>query len=116
MKAHIVYKICDRRRWEAAEKVGRFSGAEIDIEDGFIHFSTADQLPSTLALHFKGRNNLVLVAVDAVGLGEEIFYEEARGGTLFPHLYQPLSMKHVLWVKPLPLDKTGVHIIPGPGQ
>ena len=116
MDTHIVYKICDRRLWQAAEKVGLFSGAEIDIEDGFIHFSTADQLPSTLALHFEGRNNLVLIAVDAFTLGKEIIYEEARDGALFPHLYQSLSMKHVVWVKPLSLDKAGVHTLPELGQ
>lgn len=107
----IIFKICDQTLWSDAEKLGRFDGAEIDITDGFIHFSTAEQLASTLSKHFAGRKGLALIAVDGKVLGEKIVYEEARG-SLFPHLYGPLSIENVLWVKPLALDGNGMHILP----
>ena len=107
-----VYKICDQNLWSDAEKAGVFNGAEIDLADGFIHFSTFDQVASTLAKHFAGRKDLLLIAVDAEALGEEIVYEEARGGFLFPHLYQPLSLDHVLWAKPIKTGDNAQHIIP----
>ncbi len=108
----VIYKICDVALWAKAERAGVFNGAEIDINDGFIHFSTGDQLASTLARHFAGRDNLLLIAVDAKTLGSKVIYEEARDGDLFPHLYQPLELKYVLWTKSLAIDASGGHIIP----
>ncbi len=108
----VVYKICDQNLWSNAEKAGVFNGAEIDLVDGFIHFSTFDQVASTLAKHFAGRQGLLLVAVDAQALGEKIVYEEARGGIMFPHLYQPLSLDNVMWAKPIKTGDNREHIIP----
>ena len=39
-------------------------------------------------------------------------YEPSRGGDLFPHLYAPLPLSAVLWVKPLPLGADGGHVFP----
>ncbi len=108
---NIIFKVCDQTLWEDQQKTGRFTGAGIDIADGFIHFSTADQLASTLAKHFAGCENLVLIAINAEALGDKIVYEEARG-SLFPHLYEALPMDHVLWVRPLALDSEGRHKLP----
>lgn len=116
MKQSIVYKICDKHLWAEAENSGVFSGAEIDIADGFIHFSTLDQTASTLEKHFVGRKDLLLIAVDAAAMGDEIIYEEARGGILFPHLYKPLPLTRVLWVKPIDTDENDKHILPDLSQ
>ena len=102
-----IYKICDFDLWDSAEKLGRFTGAEIDMEDGFIHFSTADQLSETLRLHFAGRDGLCLITVDASLL--DIRSEPARSGDLFPHLYADLPLSAVRSVDPLPLGSDGLH-------
>ncbi len=44
-----IYKICPKPLWEAALEAGRFDGAPIDLADGFIHFSTAEQARETAA-------------------------------------------------------------------
>ncbi|MGB2007703.1 MAG: DUF952 domain-containing protein, partial [Candidatus Puniceispirillaceae bacterium] len=36
-----IYKVCDSGLWEDAKQAGKFIGAEIDLQDGYIHFSTA---------------------------------------------------------------------------
>ena len=36
----------------------------------------------------------------------------SRGGALFPHLYAPLPLSAVKWVKPLPLGADGRHVFP----
>jgi len=110
--SNIIYKICPRPLWDEAEKAGRFDGASIDLTDGFIHFSTAGQAAETAAKHFAGQRDLVLIAVDGARLGDALKYEVSRGGALFPHLYAPLSMPDVLWVKPLPLGPDGAHQFP----
>ena len=107
-----VYKICPEFLWREAEKAGRFDGAPIDHADGFIHFSTAGQAAETAARHFAGQKDLLLVAVDAAALGDGLKYEASRGGALFPHLYAPLELSAVRWVKPLPLAADGGHAFP----
>ena len=108
----LIYKICDRALWREAERAGVFGGAPVDRRDGYIHFSTADQLAETAEKHFAGQSNLVLVAVDAAALGPALKWEPSRGGALFPHLYSDLRLDHVRWVKPLPLGPDGRHQFP----
>ena len=108
----IVYKICPEALWRAAEKTGRFDGAPIDIADGFIHFSTADQVRETAAKHFAGQAGLLLIAIDAARLGGALKYEISRGGALFPHLYAPLFPTTAIWVEPLQLGADGLHVFP----
>jgi uncharacterized protein (DUF952 family) len=108
----LIYKICSEALWRDAERAGVFLGAGVDATDGYIHFSTAAQAPETAARHFSGQDDLGLVAVDAEGLGEALRYEPSRGGDLFPHLYAPLRLDAVRWVRPLPLRPDGRHVFP----
>lgn len=107
-----VYKICSKEAWEQAEKAGVFTGAPVDEEDGFIHFSTGTQVAETAARHFAGQDDLVLVAVGSGDLGDDLKWEPSRGGEYFPHLYAPLQTSVVQWVRPLPLDGDGRHFFP----
>lgn len=110
--SQIIYKITPEAPWREAEANGRFTGAPIDIADGFIHFSTAAQARETAAKHFSGQTDLLLVAVDGASLGDALKYEVSRGGALFPHLYGVLELSAVLWVKPLRLGADGTHQFP----
>lgn len=108
----IIYKISDVALWNEARRLGVFTGAPVDVADGFIHFSTAAQAAETAARHFAGRGDLVLMAVDADALGAGLRHEPSRGGALFPHLYGQLPLAAVRWVKPLPLGPNGKHVFP----
>ncbi len=107
-----IYKICEASLWRDAERARVFHGASVDARDGFIHFSTAAQVAETAAKHFAGATDLLLVAVDAAALGPSLKWEVSRGGALFPHLFAPLTLDRVLWVKPLPLGDDGRHAFP----
>lgn len=106
----IIYKILPAELWAAAEADGEFAGAGIDLVDGYIHFSTADQVAQTAALHFTEQAGLVLVAVDATVL--DIAWEESRGGQLFPHLYAALPLSAVQAVHDMPVGDDGLHRFP----
>jgi uncharacterized protein (DUF952 family) len=107
-----VYKIADAAEFAAAQRAGSYSGAAIDIADGFVHFSTALQLAETLRLHFRGRSGLVLAAVRAADLGAALRWEPSRGGELFPHLYGPLPMSAVAWNEGIDVDDDGNCALP----
>jgi uncharacterized protein (DUF952 family) len=85
----IAYKILTAEQAGALES-GVFAGAPVDLADGYIHLSTAAQVPETLARHFAGQENLVIAAVDLSQLGDAVRWEVSRGGALFPHLYGTL--------------------------
>lgn len=102
----IVYKICDAALWDEAVATGVFAGARIDLEDGFIHFSTAAQVAETARRHFRDRSGLVLVAIETDGL--DMVWEPSRGGDLFPHLYASLPVTSAVSVTTLACDDDGV--------
>lgn len=107
----LIYKICPADLWAEAERSGRFDGAPVDLADGYIHFSTAEQARETARRHFAGQDGLLLIAVEDGDLGPALRYEPSRGGALFPHLYAPLELGSVRRVVPLPLGPQG-HVFP----
>jgi uncharacterized protein (DUF952 family) len=108
----IIYKILPESIWADAQRSGTFHGSAVDLQDGFIHFSTATQAAETAAKHFAGQGDLVLLRVDATALGARLKWEPSRGGALFPHLYGDLDVKAVIRVYQLPLGTDGKHQLP----
>ena len=110
--AELIYHMCRRAEWQAAEEDGVYRGSSQDAADGFIHFSTASQLRASAAKHRAGQRDLLLIAVDPAVLGDALKWEKSRGDALFPHLYGALPLPSVRWTKELPLDQTGRHLFP----
>ena len=107
----LIYKILRASEWAAFRQAARTEGAPVDLSDGFIHFSTAEQAPATAAKHFSGADDLTLLAVNADSLGDALKWEVSRGGALFPHLYRVLDLADVEWARQLPL-RDGAHAFP----
>lgn len=107
-----IFKILSVEEWQDFKETGRFLGSLVDIRDGFIHFSYADQLGETARRHFTGRDGLVLLAVDPAGLGDSLRDEISRGGALFPHLFAPLFIRDVVWDRPIGRDEAGMPVLP----
>jgi len=107
----LIYKIFRTQEWALLETQGETLGAPIDIEDGYVHFSTKDQVRETAAKHFQGEDGLILLALETEALEPELKWEPSRGGALFPHLYRALTTQDVLWARALPLVD-GTHHFP----
>ncbi len=107
----LIYKIFRAEEWATLQQAGESAGAPVDLADGFVHFSTAEQAAETAAKHFAGAEGLMLLACDADALGAALKWEVSRGGAKFPHLYRALRITDVLWARPLPLED-GVHRFP----
>jgi uncharacterized protein (DUF952 family) len=112
MTGTMIYHICRREEWAAAESAGDYGGSSQDRADGFIHFSGADQVKASAARHRAGQDGLVLLTVEAAALGDALKWEPSRGGALFPHLYGPLPVAAVRRVDDLPLGPDGRHRFP----
>ena len=108
----LIFKIVPRTMWQDAVEAGVFKGAPVDLADGYIHFSTADQARETAAKHFAGQTDLLLAAFQAETFGESLKWEPSRGGALFPHLYADLQPSEAIWVRELPLSTDGTHAFP----
>jgi uncharacterized protein (DUF952 family) len=108
----MIYHMCPWEAWDAAVKAGRYDGTEDDKRDGFIHFSTGEEIAESARRHRAGQAGLVLVIVEAERLGDRLRWEASRGGALFPHLYGPLDPSEAASVDPLPLGPDGEHVLP----
>ncbi|SCW84727.1 Uncharacterized conserved protein, DUF952 family [Sphingobium faniae] len=106
------YKILTRPQFDQFKADGVFHGAPVDLADGYIHLSTREQAGGTVAKHFAGQDDLVMVMVDLAPFGEALKWEPSRGGALFPHLYAPLPMSAVAGKVTLRLDEQGQHLFP----
>ena len=68
----LIYHLAKAGVWADAQQSGEaYSGAVEDTADGFLHFSTAGQIIESAARHRAGERDLVLLAVDADGLGDD---------------------------------------------
>lgn len=106
----MIYKLLRPAEWAAFQAAGTFTGSPKDVEDGFIHFSTAAQAPETARLHFAGVEGLVLAEVDETRL-TGVKWESSRGGQSFPHLYGALRLADVARTWTLRLSD-GRHVFP----
>lgn len=107
----LIYKIFRAQEWADLKAQGQTLGAPVDLTDGYVHFSTAEQARETAAKHFAGQTGLVLLACDGDAMGDALKWEVSRNDALFPHLYRELRLTDVLWHRPLPLVE-GTHVFP----
>ena len=100
----IIYKIFRASEYAEFLAAGRTQGAPIDLEDGYIHFSTGDQVEVTASKYFMNEDGLKLLAVESDQVESDLRWEPSRGGALFPHLYRELRAEDVLFVRDLPFE------------
>jgi len=100
----IVYKIFRPDEYADFLRDGRTKGAPVDLQDGYVHMSTADQVEVTASKYFQGEHGLKLLGIETDDLGPELKWEPSRGGALFPHLYRELLAEDVTFVRDLPFE------------
>jgi uncharacterized protein (DUF952 family) len=114
MTPAVAYKVLTDAEMKTLER-GVFVGASIDLADGYIHLSAADQLTETVERHFAGQTDLWVAAIDLSAHGDAVKWEESRGGALFPHLYGPLLLETVIAYEPLTRGADGTVRLPVAG-
>ncbi len=100
--AGVIFHIADRDRWQRSLTAGEYTASTIGMElaeAGFIHLSTAEQVPAVAERFYQGVVDLVLLHVDETKLIAELVFEQLDGAPEpFPHLYGPLNIEAVVEV------------------
>lgn len=104
------FKLLRSDEWQNWRESGVFTGAPVDIADGYIHLSSRDQVRETAAKWFADVDPLFLVMVDLVELRDTVRWEPSRGGALFPHVYGPIPASAIVRSSRLRLGGDGIHI------
>ena len=100
----MIFHIAEKSVWKACEQLDSYVPSEY-LDEGFIHCSKLSQVEKTANNYYKGRDDLVLLAIDAEKLGAAIRYENLTGGEEdFPHVYGELHKAAITQVIDLKWD------------
>jgi len=92
-----LYHLAEAAVWQAQQTEAVYTPTAF-AQEGFVHCSTAQQLPGTFRRFYAGRQDLLLLTLDPADL--PVIYENLEGGeVLFPHLYAPLPKTALLAVQ-----------------
>ena len=89
-----IFHITTPDAWAQAQASGQVVPESLAIE-GFVHCSTASQLEGTIARHFAGAAELVVLRLRRDLLEDELRWEQSGHGGTYPHLYRPISVAEV---------------------
>jgi uncharacterized protein (DUF952 family) len=93
-----ILRITPRDKWEQAVAEGEFRSDDLATE-GFIHCSTAEQLPWVAEKFYKGQTGLVVLRIDTEKLESPLVWENPHEKwKVFPHVYGPISLEAVVGV------------------
>ncbi len=89
-----IYKLLTKTECEFLEQTGVFHGSALDIKDGYIHASTADQVEKTREKFFSKEIDVYRITIDPKGLDVR-FEKSPRSGETYPHIYQSLTQENI---------------------
>ncbi len=116
-----VLHLAGRDAWARALETGSYTGSTrgMDLaEVGFVHMSTAAQLPGVIAFLYGdvAASDVVLLVVDLPCLaaaGVDVRWELVEGAaTAFPHAYGPIPVTAVVATADLATDDAGHLVLP----
>jgi uncharacterized protein (DUF952 family) len=116
---HTILHIISRDAWESARESAEIRAPSLDSQ-GFIHFSTAEQIVRVANRHYPGVRGLAVLVVETSLLTSPLRWEPpdmpgeaaAGSGELYPHLYGPLNVSAVRGVVDLPPMPDGTFVLP----
>lgn len=95
----LITHIAQRPEWETATKRDEYRPTSL-ADEGFVHASTAYSILMPANLFYRGRRDLVLLAIDQRRLHSEIRWEEPQPTVeAFPHIYGPVNIDAVIAVE-----------------
>jgi uncharacterized protein (DUF952 family) len=103
----MIYHVITAADWQKAVQTagpggqGFYEAPSLALE-GFIHTSTAEQVPGVLERYYQGQSDLLLLHIEETKLTAPLKYELAPSvNEMFPHIYGPLNIDAVITIKNL---------------
>lgn len=97
-QAESLHHLASRVEWQDGQAGPTYQPPSLAAE-GFIHFSTTEQVPATSLRYYADVDDLIVVTVDPDRLSGELRWENLTGTGVFPHLYAPLPLDAVIAVR-----------------
>ena len=98
-----IYHLAHASDWDAALAAGEYLTSSRGVtlaQVGFIHASTAEQLPGVAgAFYADDPEPLVALSIDEA-LVTDLRWEDIGDGRVFPHVYGPILPAYVTEVRP----------------
>lgn len=88
-----ILHIATPAEWAEAQQQGTVAPPSLATE-GFVHCSTREQIPGSLARHFAGAGDLVLLVLDPAAVGD-LRWEALTTGEPFPHVHNAIPLAAV---------------------
>lgn len=111
----MIYHLIAREDWEQTQGHPHYRAPSL-ANEGFIHFSTLEQVAGSANRYYAGRHDVLLLEIDPDKLATPLVYEPPknpdRAHERFPHLYAPLNLDAVIRVLPYAPDASGVFHTP----
>ncbi|WP_138429637.1 DUF952 domain-containing protein [Fodinibius saliphilus] len=96
MRDDLLFHITTKEEFKEYQNNSRYEPESLD-EEGFIHFSSGEQVEDTANRLYKNNDRILLLVIDVSTLGENIKYEkDEETGEKFPHLYKALDTSAII--------------------
>ena len=98
----MIYHITTKALWEYALLYNVYKHPSV-VEEGFIHCSTAAQLPDTLKRYFGEYEEVIVLEILEKRVAAQLRWETASNGGLYPHIYGNIKIEafhnQQIWIK-----------------
>ena len=93
--SNYVYRVFRKEELEEFRKSKLFRGNKLDINSGFIHLCTDQQIKETINKYFKTEKTYI-VKFKTSDLEDSLRWEKSRNDEIFPHYYGTLKSKLIV--------------------
>ena len=95
--SNYVYRVFRKEELEEFRKSKLFCGNELDINSGFIHLCTDQQIKETINKYFKTEQTYI-VKFKTSDLEDSLRWEKSRNDEIFPHYYGTLESRLIIHI------------------
>ena len=95
--SNYVYRVFRKEELEEFRKSKLFRGNELDINSGFIHLCTDQQIKETINKYFKTEQTYI-VKFKISDLENSLRWEKSRNDEIFPHYYGILESRLIIHI------------------
>ena len=95
--SNYVYRVFRKKELDEFRKNKLFRGNELDINSGFIHLCTNQQIKETIKKYFKTEQTYI-VKFKISDLEDLLRWEKSRNDEIFPHYYGTLESRLIIQI------------------